>query len=238
MKFLSEIYPNVKFFKKVNSKEQIFYGVERSKLQKLVHTSNFIFIPYGSEFNTMEWKEENGKSYHDALTLNEFEYVLEKEHVEDLYNELVQNEKDKKALIHANIAIFHQFKQTNHLPKEVHEFVLHYLKEMNHKKILLNDADWEDSFTFHDGNVTNHLVVFNEENGYMHEEEVDYLIQEEASFENSSSSSKLYITTDGKLIQEYHPRSEKDIEHHVIALRVVEGEEKEQYLQLLFKKGE
>ncbi|HFJ9251100.1 TPA: hypothetical protein ACLIVI_005304 [Bacillus pacificus] len=236
MKFLSEIYPNVKFFEKESDKEQIYYGVERSKLKKRVHTDGFVFIRPGCEFNTISWITGNEDSYYDALHVNNFAYVLEKENVQDLYHELIRNEKDKNALENVHINNFYHFERTDRLPKEVHAFVLHYLNEMNHKNVLFNDADWEDSFGFFDGDKTHHRIILNEKNGYVYAEDLDCLVQEEASFKNGSFSSKLYLTTEGDLIQEFRSHSEKDLEHHMTVLRVIEGKEKERYLQTVFAK--
>lgn len=237
MKFLSEIYPNVKFFEKENDTEQVYYGVERNQLQKRVHTGNFVFIHAGYEYNTRNWAMEVENAYQNVLHVNEFEYVLEKENVEELYRELINNAHYKNQLGIFSIRDFRDFQQTNSLPKAIHEFVLRYLQEENRKQTLLNDATWEDSFIYCDDNEKQHLIVLNSENGYVYEDEIDFLIQEEASFKNGSSSSKLYLTTEGDLIQDYHSYSNNDLEHHMTVLRVIEGKEKEQYLQLIFNKG-
>lgn len=141
MKFLSEIYPNVKFFEKESDKKQIFYGVERSKLKKRVHVEDFVFIRPDCEFNTISWITGNEDSYYDALHINDFSYVLEKENVEELYRELVSDATFKNALENVHINNFYHFERTDCLPKEVHAFVLHFLNEMNHKNVLFNDAD-------------------------------------------------------------------------------------------------
>ncbi|BCC62464.1 hypothetical protein bcgnr5378_62500 [Bacillus cereus] len=236
MKFLSEIYPNVKFFEKESDKKQIFYGVERSKLKKRVHVEDFVFIRPDCEFNTISWITGNEDSYYDALHINDFSYVLEKENVEELYRELVSDATFKNALENVHINNFYHFERTDCLPKEVHAFVLHFLNEMNHKNVLFNDADWEDSIGVYDGDKTHHRIILNEKNGYVYAEDLDCLVQEEASFKNGSFSSKLYLTTEGDLIQEFHSHSEKDLAHHMTVLQVIEGKEKEQYLQLIFKK--
>ncbi|BCC44643.1 hypothetical protein [Bacillus cereus] len=236
MKFLSEIYPNVKFFEKESDTGQVYYGVERNQLQKRVHTGNFVFIHAGYEYNTRNWVAEVGNAYRDVLHVNKFEYALEKENVEELYRELISNPHHKNQLGIFSIRNFHDFQQTNSLPKAIHEFVLRYLQEENRKQTLLNDATWEDSFTYCDDNEKQHLVVLNAENGYVYEDEIDFLIQEKASFKNDSSSSKLYLTTEGDLIQDYHAHSRDDLEHHMTVLRVIEGEEKERYLQTVFAK--